>query len=259
MQLNQSRSCFQETGDTKTRWRGAPTSVIRESSPGCPLYFRPKYVNRRKNRPVRVTLIHDPPDERARPWRSRGANGSQAPCWVKTQWPQLSHSGALMTSQPSRLQMQKHFFDWALQNKTAINKIPNLLLFQLPEAKRDGSATETLPRCLEANESAHTEQGAASDEPPSQRKYVDDMHVILSRAAMVTVGCLSFANVSRNLMGALRVVPGSAEHGVTQLLVENVQAVIHSWPFAPDQLSLHREAAIWNLDFSGSHGCEKNC
>lgn len=60
-------------------------------------------------------------------------------------------------------------------------------------------------------------------------------------------------------MGALRVVPGSAEHGVTQSLVENVQAVIHSWPFAPDQLGLHREAAIWNLDFSGSHGCEKNC
>lgn len=60
-------------------------------------------------------------------------------------------------------------------------------------------------------------------------------------------------------MGALRVVPGRAEHGVTQLLVENVQAVIHSWPFAPDQLGLHREAAIWNLDFDGSQRCEKNC
>lgn len=85
------------------------------------------------------------------------------------------------------------------------------------------------------------------------------MDAIFSGAATVTDGCLSFANVSRNLTGALRVVPGSAEHGVTQLLVENVQAVIHSWPFAPDQLGLHREAAIWNLDFGGSHGCEKNC
>lgn len=140
-----------------------------------------------------------------------------------------------------------------------MNKIPTLLIFQLPEAKQDGSATETQPRCLEANESAHADQGAASDEPPSQRKHADDMHAMFSGAATVTDGCLSFGNVSRNLMGALRVVPGSAEHGVTQLLVENVQAVILSWPFAPDQLGLHREAAIWNLDFSGSHGCEKNC
>lgn len=101
--------------------------------------------------------------------------------------------------------------------------------------------------------------GRLPTNPQSQRKYVDDMHAIFSGAATVTEGCLSFANVSRNLMGALRVVPGSAEHGVTQLLVENVQAVFHSRPFAPDQLGLPREAAIWNLDFGGSRGCEKYC
>lgn len=53
------------------------------------------------------------------------------------------------------------------------------------------------------------------------------------------------------LWGSCR-LSGSAEHGVTQFQVENVQAVIHSWPFAPDQLGLRREAAIWNLDFSCS-------
>lgn len=41
---------------------------------------------------------------------------------------------------------------------------------------------------------------------------------------------------------------GSAEHGVTQFQVENVQAVIHSWPFARDQLGLYREATIESLD-----------
>lgn len=45
---------------------------------------------------------------------------------------------------------------------------------------------------------------------------------------------------------------GSAEHGVTQFQVENVQAVIHSWPFARDPLGLRREAAIENFDFSCS-------
>lgn len=37
---------------------------------------------------------------------------------------------------------------------------------------------------------------------------------------------------------------GSAERGVTQFQVENVQAVIRSQPFVRDQLGLHREAAI---------------
>lgn len=37
---------------------------------------------------------------------------------------------------------------------------------------------------------------------------------------------------------------GNAERGVTQFQEENVQAVIHSWPFARDHLGLCRKAAV---------------
>lgn len=51
----------------------------------------------------------------------------------------------LAVTKPPR---HKHFFYWALPNKTVINKTPALLLFQHPKAKQDAEAAETLPRCL---------------------------------------------------------------------------------------------------------------
>lgn len=68
-----------------------------------------------------------------------------------------------------RTSTETHSFHWVLQNKTAINRIPALLLFQ--------------------------------------RKSVDGEHSVSSGAAAGTDGSLTSGNASRNLMGAPRVVP----------------------------------------------------